>query len=160
MSEEREGRLRVEKRDGVFFVLGDLVRGEPFEGLEVDSGQQIFDMSEVRIVSSAGTRDWLCFLEKNKVSPIYRECSEQIVHQFNMVRDFLKNGQVESVQLPYTCVRCGMSSVAIMRWGEHFDASGVIKLPAISCRGSDCEIIIDIEIDSYFCFVECLKSRE
>jgi len=84
---------------------------ESFRGAELGeqlSGHVVFDLAEVDRVSSFGVKGWLQMLESARVSSCtFMRCSEAIVNQITMMRNFCGPGRIHSLMVPYTCNHCG-----------------------------------------------------
>ncbi|MEN0063849.1 MAG: hypothetical protein AAGA48_16980 [Myxococcota bacterium] len=84
---------------------------ESFRGAELGqtlSGDVVFDLAEVDRVSSFGVKGWLQMLESARVtSCTFLRCSEAIVNQITMMRNFCGPGRIHSLMVPYTCNHCG-----------------------------------------------------
>ncbi len=84
---------------------------ESFRGAELGqtlSGHVVFDLAEVDRVSSFGVKGWLQMLEQARVaSCTFLRCSEAVVNQITMMRNFCGPGRIHSLMVPYTCNHCG-----------------------------------------------------
>ncbi|HHO52857.1 MAG TPA: hypothetical protein ENK18_18765 [Deltaproteobacteria bacterium] len=84
---------------------------ESFRGAELGrslSGTVVFDLAEVDRVSSFGVKGWLQMLETSRMSACYFfRCSEAVINQITMMRNFCGPGHIHSLMVPYTCAGCG-----------------------------------------------------
>lgn len=150
--------MKFEQRGDLVLVQGDLVRETNPSGFTLPPGSYRFDMSQVRIVSSAGARDWLRLIERLDITPVYVNCSEQLVQQFNMVREFFANGaRVESVLVPLSCAKCGREGTATLVAGRHF-GGGLAQpvVPQQRCAGCGELLQPEVDLETYLYFANCL----
>lgn len=64
----------------------------------------VLDFSKVEYANSAGILTWVKFLREINVACRYVNAPIWLIHQMNMIDDFLKNGStVYSFQAPYFC---------------------------------------------------------
>ena len=84
---------------------------ESFQGGELGrslSGVVVFDLAEVDRVSSFGVKGWLQMLETSRMVTCYfYRCSEAIINQVTMMRNFCGPGRIHSLMVPYSCSHCG-----------------------------------------------------
>ncbi len=84
---------------------------ESFGGPELGrslTGEVLFDLSEVDRVSSFGVKGWLQMLDAARMTRcVFYRCSEAVINQVTMMRNFCGPGQIHSLQVPYTCGACG-----------------------------------------------------
>lgn len=84
---------------------------EAFRGGELGrslSGVVVFDLAEVDRVSSFGVKGWLQMLDMSRMSACYfYRCSEAIINQVTMMRNFCGRGRIHSLMVPYACPACG-----------------------------------------------------
>jgi hypothetical protein len=84
---------------------------ESFRGIELGqslSGVVVFDLSQVDRISSFGVKGWLQMLERARFTACYLfRCSEAVVNQITMMRNFCGPGRIHSFLAPYSCESCG-----------------------------------------------------
>jgi hypothetical protein len=84
---------------------------ESFRGVELGqslSGVVVFDLSQVDRISSFGVKGWLQMLERARFTACYLfRCSEAVVNQITMMRNFCGPGRIHSFLAPYSCEACG-----------------------------------------------------
>jgi anti-anti-sigma regulatory factor len=135
--------------DGVFdetAVLNDLAAQL--------TGPAVLDLSNVRRMSSAGTRNWLNLIRRVKARQlVLRACSRAMVEQMNMLLDFTGGAKVESIIVPYQCPTCESTNNVLVH---------VAALRAQLTQGQlkrqvcpTCQIAMDLteDADSYFLFL-------
>ena len=84
---------------------------EAFRGGELGrslSGVVVFDLAEVDRVSSFGVKGWLQMLDTSRMVACYfYRCSEAVINQITMMRNFCGPGRIHSLMVPYACSHCG-----------------------------------------------------
>lgn len=113
-------RRSVPKGDATFAArsLGPFtliaIRGRMNESFPADDiqaeikGATVVDLRDVDRVSSFGVRGWLQVLTRSKDKPLYlSHCSDAIVNQITMMRNFCGHARIHSFLAPYACDGCG-----------------------------------------------------
>ncbi|MEZ4241804.1 MAG: hypothetical protein R3F59_37780 [Myxococcota bacterium] len=84
---------------------------ESFRGAELGQslhGIVVFDLSQVDRISSFGVKGWLQMLEQARFTHCYFfRCSEAVINQVTMMRNFCGTGRIHSLLVPYLCGDCG-----------------------------------------------------
>lgn len=84
---------------------------ESFRGAELGQslhGIVVFDLSQVDRISSFGVKGWLQMLEGARFTHCYfYRCSEAVINQITMMRNFCGVGRIHSLLVPYMCTGCG-----------------------------------------------------
>lgn len=84
---------------------------EAFRGAELGQslrGAVVFDLSHVDRISSFGVKGWLQMMERARFSACYLfRCSEAVIHQITMMRNFCGVARIHSLLVPYQCSSCG-----------------------------------------------------
>jgi hypothetical protein len=84
---------------------------ESFRGAELGQslhGIVVFDLSQVDRISSFGVKGWLQMLEQARFTHCYFfRCSEAVINQVTMMRNFCGVGRIHSLLVPYLCGACG-----------------------------------------------------
>ncbi|MCA9569412.1 MAG: FIST C-terminal domain-containing protein, partial [Myxococcales bacterium] len=106
------------RRGGEYQILTLAGRmSEGFEGAELGRklvGKVVVDLHGVERVTSFGVRGWLDMLREMDVDALYFvRCSEAIVNQLGMIRNFCGPGKVVSFFAPYACPACGLEFNAL-----------------------------------------------
>ncbi|MEQ1508448.1 MAG: hypothetical protein ABMB14_39825, partial [Myxococcota bacterium] len=90
---------------------------ESFRGAELGqslSGVVVFDLSQVDRISSFGVKGWLQMLEHARFTHCYFfRCSEAVINQITMMRNFCGTGRIHSLLVPYLCGGCGEEFSAV-----------------------------------------------
>lgn len=146
--------MRVEQKDGIYFLSGDLDESVRQSFSWLPTGVTRFDMRGIRMVNSYGIRDWLWLLLHFDVRPIYENCPEVFVIQLNMLASLLHNGTVvESVQVPCICTQCSKEWIFIAKHETHFARGKIPSFKLKPCAECGGNVEPDVELDSYFFFV-------
>ncbi|KAB8030908.1 hypothetical protein [Fluviispira multicolorata] len=151
--------MEVQLKDGIYFVSGDITETCDLGGFGLPSGSVHFDLGSVRTINSCGVREWITWINKLKITPIYSNCPQSVVMQFNMVKEFLSNNsKVESFQIPAYCENCGEQKIYLLRSGKEFQFGKKLEYELKKCEKDGCCIESDVDFESYFYFIESLKS--
>jgi hypothetical protein len=114
----------------------------------------LFDMEEVRKVTSFGVREWLEGLKSLRAEYYgFARCRPAVVAQFNMVSGFLGRGQVLSLYAPYTCPECNQELEQLLDLRSQFPNLAARKIPPLRCSSCGVDAIFDDLPDSYFSFL-------
>jgi hypothetical protein len=149
----------IVERGGTFYVTGDITEACDLSGANLPGGQVRFDLGGVRSINSCGVREWITWINKLNIEPVYSNCPQAVVMQFNMVREFLgNNARVESFQVPAYCENCGQQKFFLMRSGTEFQPGQPLEFNLPMCGEEGCSIESDVDFESYFYFVEELQS--
>jgi len=150
--------VEVQLKGDIYFVSGDITETCNLGDFGLYSGQVKFDLSNIRTINSTGVREWINWIGKLKISPIYLNCPQSVVMQFNMVKEFLSNNaKVESFQIPAYCENCGEQKVFIMKLGKEYFIGKKLDYELPKCEKESCSIESDVDFESYFYFIENLK---
>ena len=69
----------------------------------------VLDLVEVGRINSSGVREWLSFVREIAAAGrplVLLRCAPAMVHQANMITNFLGGAEVHSVLAPYSCAAC------------------------------------------------------
>lgn len=148
--------MEISERQGVFFVSGDITEACDLSKTKFPKGPVKFDLGGVRTINSCGVREWIGWINKLTIQPIYLNCPQAVVMQFNMVREFLGNdARVESFQVPAYCENCGQQKLYLLNIGKDFQPGTALEEYEIKkCQDESCSIESDVDFESYFYFIE------
>ena len=133
---------------------------ESFRGAELGqglSGHVVFDLAEVDRVSSFGVKGWLQMLDAARVaSCTFLRCSEAIVNQITMMRNFCGPGRIHSLMVPYTCNHCGEEFGAL--YEAVADREPILNRSPMQVECPNCHQAAEMDDDpwSYFALDEHL----
>jgi hypothetical protein len=148
----------VQLKDGMYYVSGDITETCNLSEFGLPSGQVKFDLGNVRTINSCGVREWILWISKLKINPIYYNCPQSVVMQFNMVKEILANNvKVESFQIPAYCETCAEQKIFVLRSGKEFTPGKKLDYELPKCEKEGCNIESDVDFESYFYFIENLK---
>jgi len=150
--------MEINLRDGVYFVSGDITETCELATAKLPQGAVKFDLAGVRTINSCGVREWIGWIGKLGIQPVYINCTQPVVMQFNMVREFLgNNARVESFMVPAYCETCGTQKNFLLRSGVEFKPGEALEEFAITkCATQGCALEADVDFDSYLYFIEDL----
>jgi hypothetical protein len=149
----------IQVKDGLYYVTGDITESCELGGFNLPSNTSIrFDLGGVRTINSCGVREWISWITKLKITPIYTNCPQSVVMQFNMVKEFLgNNSKVESFQIPAYCENCGEQKIFLLTSGKEFKPGEKLEFNLTLCDREGCNLESDVDFESYFYFVEELS---
>ncbi len=152
--------MDIQLKDGVYFVSGDITEACNLGGFNIPAATQVrFDLGNVRTINSCGVREWISWITKLKISPLYTNCPQSVVMQFNMVKEFLgNNSKVESFQIPAYCETCSEQKTFLMRSGIEFKPGEKLEFILSQCDKEGCSLESDVDFESYLYFIEELKN--
>ena len=152
--------MEIIAKDGTYFVTGDITEACDLGGFNLPVSTTIrFDLGGIRTINSCGVREWISWITKLKITPVYTNCPQSVVMQFNMVKEFLgNNSRVESFQIPAYCENCGEQKVFLLNSGKEFKPGERLDFNLTLCEKEGCNLESDVDFESYFYFIEELKS--
>lgn len=80
-------------------------------------GMLVVNLSEVSMINSLGCRVWSKWIKtvRTKHGVFLRECSSAFIAQVNVLQNFIPAGvSIESLQVPYVCIKCNHSERTIL----------------------------------------------
>ena len=109
---------------------------------------------EISRINSIGVKSWIKFFQSCQAKGTklrFLECSTQIVEQINLISNFVCNGVVESVYVPFSCKKCHSELVGLFKTEDLKNMK--FKLPLVKCNkcGGDAEF--DDIPEEYFSFL-------
>lgn len=122
---------------------------------EIPAGKVIVNTRDVDRINSCGVREWIQALKEipEGCELHYVECSPAFLDQINMISNFIGDGKVESMYIPYICEDCDTKK------DELIDLNVCLKddeleLPEIEC--SECKEAMELgdDPDQLFGFLE------
>lgn len=106
-------------------------------------------------INSVGVKTWMRYFQALKLQgKAFRfiECPHPIIEQLNMISNFACGGEVVSILLPYSCMKCQNEFVANCRTSDI--KATKLQVPVVKCERTDCGAIFDDDPDEYFYFLE------
>lgn len=133
---------------------------ESFLGRELAekmSGRVVMDLGTVELITSFGVRGWLDMMaeaERRGVNTIYlAHCSEAVVNQMLMVRNFRGRGQVVSFGAPYICTACSTTFEYLLDCEHSAEEIASASPPDVACPSCGNRAVFDEDPDLYLDFV-------
>ena len=150
--------MEIIQQGDVYVVIGDITELVDFSSFRLPKGEVRLDMGGVRSMNSCGAREWINWLSNSSMTAIYLRCSQTIVMQFNMIKDFLQNGEkVESFLVPTFCETCRKEGTLLLRSGHEFTPGTIPAFKVKKCGEKNCSLEPEVDLDSYCAFVKSLK---
>ncbi len=121
----------------------------PFEGTLT------VNCREVTRINSVGVKTWIRYFQTLKQQGKcfkFVDCSYPIIEQLNMISNFSCGGEVESVLLPFSCIKCQKEFVAVCPTSEL--KANDLKIPDVKCEKTDCGAQFDDDPGEYLYFLE------
>lgn len=118
-------------------------------------GNLVVNCGAVTRINSVGVKTWMKYFQGLKAQGVqfkFVECSYPIIEQLNMISNFSCGGEVESILLPYSCIKCQNEFVATCLTSD-LKASG-LQVPEARCDRTDCAAQFDDDPEEYFYFLE------
>jgi anti-anti-sigma regulatory factor len=106
-------------------------------------------------INSVGVKMWMRYFQNLREQGRrfkFMECSPAIVEQLNLISNFSCGGEVESILLPFSCVKCKSDFVANMATKELKKAQ--LLIPAVKCEKPECAATFDDDPDEYLFFLQ------
>lgn len=106
-------------------------------------------------INSVGVKTWMRFFQNLKShGKVFRfiECSHPIIEQLNMISNFACGGDVTSILLPFSCLKCQSEFVVNCKTEELKAAN--LQVPAVKCEKPECGAQFDDDADEYLYFLE------
>ena len=106
-------------------------------------------------INSVGVKTWMRYFQNLKMQgKLFKfiECSHPIIEQLNMILNFASGGEVVSILLPFSCVKCKNEFVANVKTSEL--KANKLKIPAVKCEKPVCSAKFDDDPEEYLYFLE------
>ena len=106
-------------------------------------------------INSVGVKTWMRYFQALKLQgKTFRfiECPHPIIEQLNMISNFACGGEVVSILLPYSCMKCQNEFVANCKTADIKATRR--QVPVVKCERVDCAAVFDDDPDEYFYFLE------
>jgi hypothetical protein len=145
-------------RDGTAcFELAGVINEEVDLGFmsELPEGDVIIDSKNVERINSCGVREWIQSLKTvpEGVNLIYEGCSAAFLDQINMISNFIGDGKVKSIYIPYVCESCDGKQDVLVDLDECL-VDEELELPELTCTECDEEMELGDDPDQLFSFLE------
>jgi anti-anti-sigma regulatory factor len=106
-------------------------------------------------INSVGVKTWIRYFQGLKAqgqSFKFTEVSYSLVEQLNTIANFSCGGEVESLLLPFSCIRCQTEFVAGCKTKELI--KNRLQIPNVKCEKAECAALFDDDPESYLYFLE------
>lgn len=121
----------------------------------IEAGDVVINTKNVERINSCGVREWITALKTVDagVNIKYTECSAAFLDQINMISNFIGEGEVESIYIPYLCESCGFKKDVLIDLNECL-ADDELELPEQTCDSCEDEMELGDDPDQLFSFLE------
>jgi anti-anti-sigma regulatory factor len=128
-------------------VVLDKLIGPPPPALDINC-------KGVSRINSVGVKSWIRFFQNCQAKGTklrFLECSTPLVEQINLISNFLCNGTLESVYVPFSCSKCHSELVGLFRT-EDLKKMNLI-IPSLKCNKCGGKAEFDDIPEEYFAFL-------
>ena len=119
------------------------------------TGELIVKCRGITRINSVGVKTWMRYFQTIKAQGFlfkFIDCSNPIIEQLNMISNFACGGEVVSILLPFSCLRCQSEFVASCKTSEL--KANNLKIPAVKCEKPECAAQFDDDPEEYLYFLE------
>jgi serine/threonine protein kinase len=118
------------------------------------SGAVVFDLDQVRRITSYGVREWMRALKLVNADYVgFIHVRPSMVSQFNMVAGFSGAGEVLTLYLPYICEWCDSEEERLLDLTKDHAVALALDPPTMACSLCKADMEFDDIPQSYFAFV-------
>ena len=106
-------------------------------------------------INSVGVKTWMRYFQSLKAQGKtfqFIELAHPIIEQLNMISNFACGGEVLSILLPFSCLKCQTEFVANCPTAD-LKASG-LQIPPVKCEKPNCGAQFDDDPEEYLYFLE------
>lgn len=106
-------------------------------------------------INSVGVKTWMRYFQELRAQgKVFRfeEVPQPLIEQLNMISNFACGGEIVSLNLPYSCVKCQKEFIASVPVIELRDAQ--LQIPNVKCEQMDCAARFDDDPREYLGFLE------
>ena len=147
-----------EENGGILTIRlsGSIEESVDFNGLIGDVGAQqvVVNTKGVTRINSVGVKAWITYFQTlvdKGIQLTFAECSTAIVEQVNLISNFVCDGTVDSIYVPFSCENCKTELVGL------FKSDAIQKLnfeiPNLKCSKCGGEAVFDDIPEEYFNFL-------
>lgn len=128
-------------------VVFDKLIGAPPAAMDINC-------KEISRINSVGVKSWIKYFQSCQAKGTklkFLECSTPIVEQINLISNFVCNGVVESLYVPFSCKKCHTELVGLFKTEDLKKMN--LKLPLLKCNKCGGEAEFDDIPEEYFGFL-------
>ena len=137
-------------------LIGAIEESVSFENLIGPfTGQLTVNCRGVTRINSVGVKTWVKYFQNLKaLGRKFRfiECSTAIIEQLNMISNFASGGEVVSLLLPFSCLKCQREFVANCKTEDL--KKNNLQIPNVKCEKPECGARFDDDPDEYLYFLK------
>ncbi|MEW6056360.1 MAG: hypothetical protein AB1540_07075 [Bdellovibrionota bacterium] len=111
-------------------------------------------LKEVPRINSVGVKAWIKYfsgLAAKGIQLRFLECSTAIVEQINLISNFVCNGTVESIYVPFCCQSCSTELLGLFRTSDLKKIN--FQIPDLKCSKCGSTASFDDIPEEYFGFL-------
>ena len=145
---------RIRARGGTVVRLAGVL-DEVFDPADIsgDTGIVIFDLEEVRRVTSSGVKQWITGLQQLAADYYcFVRCHPPVVAQFNMVNGFAVDGELVTLYAPFTCTRCESATESLIDLRRRNTLQEILDGASVGCPNCASTATFDDIVELYFRF--------
>jgi DNA-directed RNA polymerase subunit RPC12/RpoP len=119
-------------------------------------GRVVIDLGGIEMITSFGVRGWLqtmSGIEGRVTSMFLANCSEAVVNQMLMVRNFAGRGQIVSFGAPYICTACSTTFEYVLDCENAAEEINQGAPPDVACPECGNRAVFDEDPEAYLEFV-------
>jgi anti-anti-sigma regulatory factor len=112
------------------------------------------NVKEVPRINSVGVKAWIRYFQSLATQGKklrFLECSTAIVEQINLISNFACGGIVESIFVPFSCMKCNSELVGLFKTDDLKKLQ--LKLPELKCSKCAGKAVFDDIPEEYFGFL-------
>lgn len=149
--------LKEKKESGVVCLrfIGAIEESIVFHDLIGDLPSEVeVHCKEVSRINSIGVKAWIKYFQEFKDKKIklkFVECSVVIVEQINLVLNFVCDGLIESIYVPFACSNCNAELVGLFQTEDLKKMN--FTVPSLACLKCDGIAEFDDIAEEYFSFL-------
>ncbi|HLE00444.1 MAG TPA: hypothetical protein VJB59_09300 [Bdellovibrionota bacterium] len=136
-------------------LTGSIEESVNFEQIiGLTSPELIVNCRDVPRINSVGVKAWIKYfqsLQAKNIKMHFIECSTAIVEQINLISNFIPEGCVESIYVPFSCGTCKSELVGLFKTEDLKKLE--FKLPPLKCTKCSGQASFDDIPEEYFSFL-------
>ena len=122
---------------------------------EIPAGDIVINSAAVERINSCGVREWITALKTVDAGAkiTYEECSAAFLDQINMISNFIGNGKVKSIYVPYICEACDFKKEVLVDLSKCL-VDDELELPEVECKECSDPMELGDDPEQLFSFLE------
>lgn len=122
---------------------------------DIPAGDVVINTAAVERINSCGVREWITALKTvdGGAKITYTECSAAFLDQINMISNFIGDGEVKSMFIPYICESCDYKKDVLVDLEECLQ-DDELELPEVECKECSDPMELGDDPEQLFSFLE------